>query len=265
MPFEAIPPVKTSCSAVYIKNLTVEYKNPASTVTALKNITLGVDKGDICAIIGPSGCGKSTLLHVLSGITKASSGEVFINGRPVNPKLQRIGLIPQNFGLLEWSTVFENSVMGLRIKKESLKYYEEHIENILQKLGISELRQRYPSGLSGGQKQRVSIARSFILNPDILLMDEPFSALDAMTREEMQDLFLDIWKANRVTTFFVTHSIEEALYMGRKIVVFSPAPGRIVKTIDNPFFGMDDLRFKKEFYDLSVYMRKVLKEEWQNG
>ena len=114
------------------------------------------------------------------------------------------------------------------------------------------------SQLSGGQQQRVALARAFILKPDLLLMDEPFSALDAISREEMQELFLNIWKENNVTTIFITHSVDEALYLGRKIVVFSPSPGRILKVIDNPCFQLDNLRYRDEYYDMSMKLRKIL-------
>lgn len=247
---------------IEIKNLSVKYYNSKSQIPALDHITLSQKQGEICALIGPSGCGKSTLLHVLSGIVKDYSGEVLINSNPVNPKKQRIGLVPQNFGLLEWETVYENAVMGLKLKGDSIKQHKASIERVLEKLKIAELQKRYPSQLSGGQRQRISIARSFILQPDILLMDEPFSALDAITREETQDLFMDLWKSSKVTTFFVTHSIEEALYIGQRIAIFSSAPGRILRFVDNPLFGAEELRFKQEFYHLSVELRKIAKEEW---
>ena len=124
---------------------------------------------------------------------------------------------------------------------------------ILKQLGIEHLLDRYPKELSGGQQQRVAIARAFILKPDLLLMDEPFSALDAITREEMQELFLNIWKQNNVTTVFITHSVDEALYLGSKIVVFSPAPGRILEVLENPCFQLDNLRSRDEYYDMSKH------------
>ena len=247
---------------IEINKLTVKYKTPAAEVTALEQLDLNLARGEICALIGPSGCGKSTLLHVLSGITRSYTGEVLIHGEPVNAKVHRIGLVPQDFGLLEWETVYANAVMGLRLKKEPIRKQEESIRRILQRLGIYALKDRFPSQISGGQRQRVSLARSFILRPDVLLMDEPFSALDAITREETQDLFLDVWKSHRVTTLFVTHSIEEALYVGEKIAIFSPAPGRVVKIIKNPLFGTEGLRFKKDFYDRTMDLRKTVEEEW---
>lgn len=245
-----------------VKGLSVKYSNGKSDFLAVHGFDLSLDKGDICAIIGPSGCGKSTVLYVLSGIIPIYEGQAFIDGRPANPKLQRIGLIPQNYGLLDWADVYGNAVLGAEIKRSDRKEYRPYVEHILKKLGLAGLKLKYPNSLSGGQKQRVSIARSFIMKPDILLMDEPFSALDAITREEIQDLFLDIWKENTVSTLFVTHSIEEAVYLGRKIAIMSPGPGRIAKIFHNPLFGRDNLRMSGEYYNFTMEIRKLAKEVW---
>lgn len=160
---------------------------------------------------------------------------------------------------MPWKTIKENAELGLKIKGEKPNEYENYI---LDKLGLSNMLKRYPKELSGGQKQRVAIARAFILKPDLLLMDEPFSALDAITREEMQELFLKIWKENKVTTIFITHSVDEALYLGRKIVVLSPSPGRVVKVIENDAFGMDNLRARDEYYSRIKEIRKIIEESW---
>lgn len=270
---------------IEIEGLKVEYSKPVNAkgftgrgrVTALEDFNLKLDRGDVCAIIGPSGCGKSTLLYVLSGIKKDYSGKVFINQSPPDPKKQRLGYIPQNFGLLDWCNVYENAVLGLEMKRipfnKKAVYYNEantvrdiiqelNISQILTKLGLNNLKDRYPSQLSGGQKQRVSIARSLILNPEILLMDEPFSALDAITREEAQDMFLDLWRENNITTVFVTHSIEEAVYLGNKIGIMSPSPGRIIKILDNPLFGRKNLRLTQEYYEFCLDVRRYAKEAW---
>jgi NitT/TauT family transport system ATP-binding protein len=132
----------------------------------------------------------------------------------------------------------------------------------MKKLDILHLKHRYPNELSGGQKQRVSIARAFIMNPDLLLMDEPFSALDALTREEAQELFINLWNEYKVTTVFVTHSIEEAIFMGKKIVIMSKAPGTIVEIIDNPLFNTENLRQNEEYFKLSSYIRNIIKRGW---
>jgi len=245
-----------------IEELSVKYRSKEDEFLAVHNFSLRLDKGDICAVIGPSGCGKSTVLYVLSGIITKYEGKVLIDGKPVNPKLQRIGLIPQNYGLLEWADVYNNAILGLDIKRSSTKECQPYIEHILDRMGLTAFKTKYPLSLSGGQRQRVAIARSFILKPDILLMDEPFSALDAITREEIQDLFLSIWKDNNVTTVFVTHSIEEAVYLGRKIAIMSPSPGRILNVLDNPLFGRDNLRMSNEYYSFTMEIRRMVKEVW---
>jgi ABC-type nitrate/sulfonate/bicarbonate transport system ATPase subunit len=241
---------------IEIKNLVVKYQRKSEETLVLDNISINIGNGDIYTFIGPSGCGKSTFLHVLSGIKKDYSGSVLIDGKKIDPQSQRIGLILQNYGLLPWKSVYQNTMLGIKIKNQQAD--PQYTSYILNKLGIDTLLDRYPKELSGGQQQRVAIARAFILKPDLLLMDEPFSALDAITREEMQELFLNIWKENHVTTVFVTHSVDEALYLGSKIVVFSASPGRIIDIIDNPCFKLDNLRSRDEYYEMSMKLRQRL-------
>lgn len=241
---------------IEIKDLSVKYGATNEEVLALDGINITIGTGEIHTFIGPSGCGKSTLLYVLSGIQQAYSGTVLIDGRPVNPRVQRIGLILQNYGLLPWKNVRQNVMLGLKIKGQ--KQQDEYCQYILQELGIDQLLDRYPKELSGGQQQRVAIARAFLLQPDILLMDEPFSALDAISREEMQELFLKIWQEHNVTTVFITHSVDEALYLGSKIAVFSAAPGSILQVMDNPCFQQNNLRSRDEYHTMSAKLRKMI-------
>ena len=247
-----------------IENLTVSYKSNINNVHALGPITMKIESGDIIAIIGPSGCGKSTFLHVLSGIIKDYSGIATLNDTQLNPKIHNIGFIPQNFGLLPWKNLEKNCLLSLKIKQKPItEDIKKRIDYIINKLSISELMGRYPKELSGGQKQRAAIARAFIMNPDLLLMDEPFSALDALTREEAQELFIDVWNQYKPTTVFVTHSIEEAIYMGKKIVIMSHCPGTIVEIIDNPLFNTESLRQNEEYLKLSSHIRNIVKEGWK--
>jgi ABC-type nitrate/sulfonate/bicarbonate transport system ATPase subunit len=247
-----------------IQNLTVSYKTEKSILKALGPFDLQIQTGDIIAIIGPSGCGKSTLLHVLSGILRDYSGAVRLEGEPLNPKHHAIGFIPQNFGLLPWKNIEKNCLLSLKIKNMPIdEAQQKRIDYIMNKLGIADLKHRYPKELSGGQKQRAAIARAFIMNPDLLLMDEPFSALDALTREEAQELFINIWNAYRPTTVFVTHSIEEAIYMGKKILILSHVPGTIVETIDNRLFNTENLRQNEEYLTLSSHIRSIIKKGWK--
>ena len=245
---------------IEIKDLSVKYRGNNKETLALDKLNININSGDIYTFIGPSGCGKSTFLYVLSGILRDYTGSVSIDGRAINTKAERIGLILQNYGLLPWKTVYQNAMLGVKIK-DGIQELDDYRRYILNQLGIDNLLDRFPKELSGGQQQRVAIARAFILKPDLLLMDEPFSALDAITREEMQELFLDIWKQYSVTTVFITHSVDEALYLGSKIVVFSPAPGRILEVLDNPCFKLDNLRSRDEYYEMSMKLRKMLSKE----
>ena len=245
-----------------IRGLAVTYKTDKGEFPAVKNLDLHLDKGDICALIGPSGCGKSTVLYVLSGIITRHEGEVLIGGHRVDPQRQKIGLVPQNYGLLDWADVYHNATLGLRVKDAEISASAPFIAELLERLGLQALKTKYPRQLSGGQQQRVAIARSFIMQPDVLLMDEPFSALDALTREDIQDLFLNVWREHATSTLFVTHSIEEAVYLGKKIAIMSPAPGHIIRQIDNPLFGKSGLRMSDEYYSFVMTLREMVKKDW---
>lgn len=247
-----------------IDALTVSYDTKKNSIHALGPINMNITAGDIYALIGPSGCGKSTLLHVLSGIIKDYRGKISLHDKPLNPKKHDIGFIPQNFGLLPWKNVEKNCLLSLKIKGHMIdSSINKRIDYVMNQLNINSLKDRYPNELSGGQKQRVAIARSFIMNPDLLLMDEPFSALDALTREEAQALFIDLWNQYKTTTLFVTHSIEEAIYMGQKIVILSHCPGTIVEIINNPLFNNKNMRDNKEYYKLSSHVRNVINKGWK--
>lgn len=247
---------------IEIKDLSVTYRRKNEETPVLDKVSININTGEIYTFIGPSGCGKSTLLYVLSGILTDYNGSVLVEGRGIDPTAQRIGLIQQNYGLFPWKNVYQNIMLGKKIKKES-RVLDAYARYILEQLGIDALLDRYPHELSGGQQQRVAIARAFLLQPDLLLMDEPFSALDAISREALQELFLNIWKQYKVTTVFITHSVDEALYLGSKIVVLSPSPGRVLEILDNPCFRLDNLRLSDEYYEMSKMLRKILIKDEQ--
>ena len=222
---------------------------------AVADTSLCVERGTVLALIGTSGCGKSTLLRVAAGLIRPTAGAVTSEGAPIDPRGLCIGFLPQNYGLLAWKTVRENILLGAEIKgvwnAERMATYDALIAD----LGLSELLTRYPRELSGGQQQRVGLARVFLLAPDLLLMDEPFSALDAITRESMQEVFLSLWKKHAVTTVLVTHYVEEALTLAGRIAIMTGAPGRVTEIIDNPFAGDLAHRSSPEFFAMGQELR----------
>lgn len=224
-----------------INKLSIEYKTKKEVTPVIENLSLTIKKGEAIAILGPSGCGKSTLINALGGNVNITSGTIEFEREKkqlLNPKIHKIGLIPQNCGLLPWKTIEKNCLLPLKIRGECIDgNRRQEINKIYKALGIMHLLKKYPSQISGGQLQRAAVARAFILQPDVLLMDEPFSALDEINREEAIELFLDVWKQNKPTTILVTHSISEALYLGNQIIVMKSEKGSIVYEKDNPYFG----------------------------
>lgn len=199
--------------------------------TALSNINLDVDKGEFIAIVGPSGCGKSTLLDILAGLTKQTSGEIFIDGKLITgPALDR-GIVLQGYALFPWRTVKQNVEFGLEVKKITKEERQKISEHFIRFVGLEGFEDRYPVELSGGMKQRVAIARALAYDPEVLLMDEPFAAVDAQTRETMQDELLRIWDNTKKTIIFITHSIDEAVYLADRVVVLTGNPGTIKEII----------------------------------
>ncbi|MFA5656481.1 MAG: ATP-binding cassette domain-containing protein, partial [Dysgonamonadaceae bacterium] len=191
--------------------------------SVLHNISFSLEKGKTLTVVGPSGCGKSTLLNVLSGIIKNYKGEIRMNSTLLKEAGLTYGYVPQNLGLLPWKKVRENILLPEKINKSN-KIDTNEVEDVLTKLELSDLLNRYPSQLSGGQRQRVALARVFISQPDILLMDEPFSALDTLTADSSRELFLDLWRKYRPTTIFTTHNLSEAVKLGEHILLLSKQP-----------------------------------------
>lgn len=206
----------------------------------LHSLSFQVSKSEIVALIGASGVGKSTLLNCLAGLHPLDNGQILLNQEPLSPKEQTIGWIPQQYGLLPWKTVYQNIQLHLTIKKIPKNQQKERILAMMNHLGILELRHKFPTQLSGGQCQRVAIARAFVLKTDLLLMDEPFSALDAFTREQTQQLFLKQWLQTPTPTLFVTHDIDEAVYLSSKILLLTSSPEQSIHTFENPCFAIPE-------------------------
>ncbi|WP_104370888.1 ABC transporter ATP-binding protein [Desulfocucumis palustris] len=243
---------------VRVNGLSLWYGGGEHRVQALDRISFTIPRGGTCAVIGPSGSGKSTLLYVFSGLLEEYSGEVLVDGEKVPRGRRKTALILQDHGLLPWKKVWDNAALGLAIRRVPPAIKRERIASILKEMGLWEMRNRYPSQLSGGQRQRIGIARALALEPDLLLMDEPFSSLDALTRETMQQLLLNIWLKDRITIVLVTHSIEEAIFLGQRIIVLSERPGRVVEVVDNPRAGRMDYRKTGEFYRMATRVRELL-------
>lgn len=223
---------------------------------ALSNLDLDIPRNKTCAIIGPSGCGKTTLLYTIAGLLIPSEGKVLINGEKVKAPRRETGVILQNGGLLPWKTAWDNVSLGLKARKLPKSTMNQRVTGILEELGILEHKNKYPTQLSGGQKQRVAIARALVIEPDLLLMDEASSALDAINREHIQNLLLRLYTKNPITMVLITHSIEEAVFLGQTIVIMKQ--GGILHRIDNPCFGDEDIRSKPEYYKLCNEVRQLL-------
>ena len=249
---------------IQVEDLTFQYGHQVPIFSAYN---WRAEKGEAWAVLGPSGCGKSTLLNLLAGLLLPASGAVRIEGRPLSRPRPQTGLIIQDFGLLPWATVRENAELGLRIRNfygpdgthAPLDYSRTlEVQHWLDRLGLAEVAGQYPGQTSGGQRQRTAIARTLALNPDLLLMDEPFSSLDAPTRESLQNLMLELCAENNLTLVVVTHAIEEAAVLGRKILLLGAPPNRLAEIIVNPGAALPGYRETAEYQDVVRDLRERL-------
>ena len=220
---------------VDVGHVSVELGEAGSRFEVLHDVSLQVEPGEFICLLGPSGCGKSTLLGALAGHLRPARGTLALDGQPIaGPDPQR-GLVFQHHTLFPWKTVLDNTAYGLKMQGVPRAERERRARELLALVGLQGFEQRYPRELSGGMQQRVEIARVLINHPRVLLMDEPFGALDALTRAHMQELLLDLWARMRTTVLFVTHDIDEALFLADRVLILSPRPGRIVEELRVPF------------------------------
>jgi NitT/TauT family transport system ATP-binding protein len=249
---------------IQAQNLTLSFrpKNRES-VTALKDFSLEVGRGEFVSIVGPSGCGKSTFLNLLLGLIKPDSGEMKLDGTPITGPGQERAMVFQEFGLLPWRTVRANVELGLELKGMPTPQRVERAAELINLVGLKDFARHYPHELSGGMKQRVGLARALATEPEVLLMDEPFAALDAQTRDLMQMELLQIWEHTKKTVLFVTHSIEEAAYLSDRVIVLTARPGRTkdILKIDLPRPRDYEMRLTPEFNQIKSRIWDVLKEE----
>jgi len=204
--------------SIEIRGLSHRYTDTKGVlITAVEDVSLAVKDGQLMSIVGPSGCGKTTLLNIVAGFIPATSGSVLIDGKPVSRPGPDRGVVFQSYALFDWLSVSENIEFGLRMRGIKARERAERANKFLALMGLRQFANRYPYELSGGMKQRVAIARALANNPDILLMDEPFASLDAQTRELMQEELLKIWETTRKTILFITHSVDEAIYLSNEV------------------------------------------------
>jgi NitT/TauT family transport system ATP-binding protein len=242
---------------------------PAHSFTALENVTLDVKPGEFLTLVGPSGCGKSTLLDLLGGLTTPSSGRILLDGRPVTGPARDRGIVFQQYALFPWRTAAQNIEFGLEVAGVGVRERRDKARHYLDLVNLSAFANRYPQELSGGMKQRVAIARSLAYDPEVLLMDEPFAALDAQTRETLQSELLRIWRSTGKTIVFITHGIDEAIVLGQRVAVMTARPGRIKHVFDIPDIlhsETDDVRslplFGRVRHDIWTLLRdEVLKTQ----
>jgi NitT/TauT family transport system ATP-binding protein len=213
---------------IELRNITLEYQSVENSVTALRDVNFSVEAAEFLCVVGQSGCGKTTMLNVVGGFLKPTKGEVLIGGKTVTGKGLDRGIVFQDFAqLFPWRTAQRNVEFGLEMKGLSKEERAEIALRFLRLVNLENFARCYPHELSGGMQQRVAIARALAYNPAVLLMDEPFAALDALTREEMQRFLVDVWRETKKTVIYVTHNVAEAVYLADRIIIFSPHPGTV--------------------------------------
>lgn len=250
---------------ISVEDLSLVFPSKDGDINALSNINLSIKKGDFVSFIGPSGCGKTTLLRVIADLETPTSGKLKVNGTDAqDARLNRLyGYVFQAPALLPWRNIQQNCALPMEISGQSSELQNKQINKYLKMVGLQDFHNKYPWQLSGGMQQRASIARALCLNPDLLLMDEPFGALDEITRDHMNMELLRIWSETQKTVVFVTHSIDEAVLLSTHIVVMSPRPGRILKVIKSPLPRLKTLalRDQAEFHALASEIRSALANE----
>lgn len=255
---------KDSKSLIEIKNMSLEYGKSINSTLALKNINLEINKGEFICVLGPSGCGKSSLLKTIAGYIKPSSGTVEMNGKKIDSPNWHRGVVFQSPTLYPWMTVNENVEFGPKMRGLDEAKIKEIREYFLDEVNLTGFGENYTFELSGGMKQRVAIARVLANYPQVVLMDEPFGALDALTRENMQNLIRNIWEENNTTIFFITHDVDEALLLANKVVVMSKQPGEIIEIFNVDFTdqifekGSKEVIYQDDYFDIKNKIMDII-------
>ena len=242
-------------------------KENTTEIRALSDVSLSVRENEFVSIIGPSGCGKTTLLKMIDGLIPYDSGRIVINGKRVTAPGPDRAVVFQSFALLPWRTVLANVEFSLELRQMSKEKRAKTARDYLQRVGLAEFENHYPHELSGGMQQRAGLARALAVNPAILLMDEPFGAVDAQTRQLLQEELLELWQRERKTVIFVTHSMDEAVYLSDRVVVMTPRPGKVAEILDVPLPRprvSEQVRRHAKFVDLTNYIWESLKRAMEN-
>jgi NitT/TauT family transport system ATP-binding protein len=262
----AVSPSETNEIAIKLEKVSMRYPGPSrgEAVLALSDVSLNIHQGEFISLIGPSGCGKTTLLRLIADLLQPTSGTLTVRGKPAAQARQNreYGFVPQAATLYDWRNVIKNVELPLEIMNMPKAEREQRAAELLALVGLSDFHKKYPWQLSGGMQQRVSIARALSFKPSILLMDEPFGALDEMTRERLNGELLNIWRNTKTTIIFVTHSIPEAVFLSTRVVVMSPRPGRISKIlpVDLPYPRVFETREMPRYFELISQIRDNLRE-----
>jgi len=253
-------PHGTAMSKIHIEGLHKAYASSGGRVIALENVNVGIKQNEFVTLVGPSGCGKSTLLKLIGALIRPSRGKLLFDGKPITEPTRDVGIVFQEAVLLQWRNVLDNVLLPAEILGLDKAQSRARAMHLLQLVGLAGFEKRYPRELSGGMQQRVSICRALVHNPSLLLMDEPFAALDAMTREELGFELLRIWDTDKKTVVFVTHNITEAILLADRVVAMTPRPGRIAKIveIDLPRPRTIDMEFTAQFKSYSDQIREVI-------
>ncbi|MBL6779663.1 MAG: ABC transporter ATP-binding protein [Paracoccaceae bacterium] len=249
-----------------IDNISMRFDLPnGGSVQALQDVSLDLKAGELMSVLGPSGCGKTTLLNIIAGFLTATNGQIILNGEKVNGPSAERGMVFQQGALFEWMSVRDNVGFGPKMKGVRPSDARETVDHLLDIVGLQDFKEKAIYELSGGMQQRVALARCLANDPDVILMDEPLGALDALTREKMQSLVLKLWKETGKTIILITHSVEEALLLGERLLVMAPRPGRIHKEYRLPFADLGvgaDLREVKKHPDYAVKREEILEMIW---
>ncbi|WP_238366305.1 taurine ABC transporter ATP-binding protein [Mesobacterium pallidum] len=253
-------------SGLSIEHLSMRFDLPnGSSVQALQDVNLSLAQGELLSVLGPSGCGKTTLLNIVAGFLAPTEGQIVLNGHKVTGPDAERGMVFQQGALFEWMSVRENVSFGPRMKGQKESQYGANVDHLLEIVGLKDFKEKAIYELSGGMQQRVALARCLANDPDVILMDEPLGALDALTREKMQSLVLKLWKETGKTIILITHSVEEALLLGERLLVMAPRPGRIHKEYALPFADLGvnaDLREVKKHPEFAQRREEILGMIW---